>query len=94
MTTTDGTTAGNVLVRWLSWPGRLAWRWLTGKHFDGVPRTDATFLTRGTAALDRDKAPRPPASLIAEIRSDIAAVREELDLRRTARRVAREHRHG
>jgi hypothetical protein len=89
MTATDGSAAGNVVVRWLRWPGRIAWRWLTGKHLDGVPRTDATFLTRGTAARDRDKAPRPPESLIAEIRGDIAAVREELELRRTARRVAR-----
>lgn len=62
---------------------------LTGKHLNGVPRTDATFLTRGTATLDRRKAPRPPGSLLAEIRGDIAAVCEELELRRTARRVAR-----
>jgi hypothetical protein len=89
MTATDGGAAGNVLVRGLRWPGRITWRWLTGKHLDGVPRTDATFLARGTAALDRDKAPRPPDSLIAEIRGDIAAVREELELRRTARRVTR-----
>jgi hypothetical protein len=73
--------------RWLTWPGRIAWRWISGKELNGVPRTDATWLARGTATLDPDAAAKPPQSLREEIRSDVAAVREEIDLRRRGRRV-------
>lgn len=76
----------------LDWPGRRAWRWLTGKPTDGVPRTDATFLADGTTALDPDTAPRPPRTLLGEIRSDIAQMREEVELRRIARQAEAEHR--
>jgi hypothetical protein len=51
------------IVRWLKLPGVFAWRFLTGKELDGVPRTDATWMARGTAALDPDKAPRALARL-------------------------------
>jgi hypothetical protein len=80
----------SALGRWLAWPGRIAWRWFTGKPLDGVPRTDATWLARGTAPLDRATAPRPPRSLGEEIRGDAAAVREEVELRRRAKRVRAE----
>jgi hypothetical protein len=75
------------IVRWLQLPGVFAWRFFTGKELDGVPRTDATWMARGTAVLDRDKAPRPAASLRDEIRGDVAQAREEFELRRIARRV-------
>jgi hypothetical protein len=79
------------ILRWLQWPGRIAWRWFTGKPMDGVPRTDATWLARGTMTLDPGTAPRPPATLGEEIRGDVAQVREELELRRIARRVDADH---
>jgi hypothetical protein len=75
------------LLRWLERPGRIAWRLASGKSLDGVPRTDATWAAWGTAALDPEKAPRPPERLADEIRSDIAQLREELELRRIARRA-------
>jgi hypothetical protein len=79
------------LRRCLEWPGRMAWRFFIGKEMDGRPRTDATFLADGTTALDPATAPRPPRTLLGEIRSDIAQLREELELRRIARRADAEH---
>lgn len=67
-------------------PGRFAWRWSTGKPLDGVPRTDATFFKRGTCVLDPETAPRPPDTLIEEIREDIREFRAELRERRRDRR--------
>jgi hypothetical protein len=80
----------SALGRWLAWPGQIIWRWFTGKPLDGVPSTDATWLARGTAPLDRATVPRPPRSLREEIRGDVAAVREEGELWRRARRVRAE----
>jgi len=54
----------NSLRRCLEWPGRMAWRWLTGRPMDGVPRTDATWMTDGTTELDPATAPRPPRTLL------------------------------
>lgn len=82
------------IIRTLEWPGRFAWRWPTGKPLDGVPRTDATSLVPGTAELDRETAPKPARSLLAEIGGDIAQVREEFELRRLARRVDSERQTG
>lgn len=83
-----GTTSGrDRMIRWLQAPGHFAWRWFTGQPFDGRPRSNATFFARGTMLLDPDAAPRPPEKLTDEIRSDIAEMREELELRRIARRV-------
>jgi hypothetical protein len=79
------------LRRVIEWPGRMAWRFFTGKEMDGRPRTDATFLAEGTRALNPATAPRPPQTLIGEIRSDIARIREEFELRRIARRADAEH---
>lgn len=59
-------------------PGRLAWRFFTGKELDGIPRTDATFFKHATREFDRETAPRPPATLIAEIREDIGKFCTEL----------------
>jgi hypothetical protein len=78
-------------MRWLQWPLRLAWRWVTGKPLNGVPRTDATWMADGTTELDPQTAPRPPALVFQEIRGDIAQIREELELRRRARRAVAEH---
>jgi hypothetical protein len=79
------------LRRVIEWPGRMAWRFFIGKEMDGRPRTDATFLAEGTTALDPATAPRPPRTLIGEIRSDVARIREEFELRRIARRADAEH---
>jgi hypothetical protein len=81
----------STLRRVLEWPGRMIWRSFIGKEMDGRPRTDATWLAEGTTALDPATAPRPPRTLIAEIRSDIARIREEYELRRIARRASAEH---
>lgn len=75
----------------LTAPGRFAWRWFTGQPLDGVPRSDATWMAKGTMTLSPDRAPRPPAKLRDEIRGDIAQSREDLELRRIARRVDAEH---
>ncbi len=86
-------------------PGAFAWRWLTGKPLDGVPRTDAGWFTRGHAELDPDAAPQPPEALGAEVRADLHGLRaewRELRVRRrlgrewreTERRVLGEHQHG
>ena len=81
----------SALRRCLEWPGRMAWRFFIGKPMDGVPRTDATWLADGTTALDPATAPRPPRTLLAEIRGDIAQIREEFELRRIARRADAKH---
>jgi hypothetical protein len=77
-------------LRWLQMPGVIAWRLSTGKPLDGVPRTDATWFTSGTKALDRGTAPRPPGSLIAEIRGDVRGFRTELRELRVRRARGRE----
>jgi hypothetical protein len=82
----------SALRRVLEWPGRMAWRWLTGRPLNGIPRTDATWLADGTMTLDPATAPRPPRTLLEEIRSDIARIREEFELRRIARQAEAEHR--
>ena len=66
-------------------PGRFAWRWFNGKPLNGIPRTDATFFKSGTRVLDPETAPRPPDTLIGEIREDIREFRAELRERRRAR---------
>lgn len=79
-------------------PGVFAWRYLTGKSFDGVPRSDAGWFTRGYEAVDPHTAPRPPGRLVDEIRQDLRAYhteRRELrvrsDLGKWFRRVERDH---
>lgn len=64
--------------------GKFLWRYITGKPLDGVPRTDATFRRRGTRTLTPEEqfALRPPEGLIAEIRQDVVAIREEFRRRR------------
>src|SRR5437899_1184543 len=49
-------------VRWLTWPARIAWRWFTGKPLDGVPRTDATWLTRGAPGPGQRAAAAPDSA--------------------------------
>ena len=82
------------LRRVIEWPGRMAWRFFIGKEMDGRPRTDATWLAEGTTVLNPATAPRPPRTLWAEIRSDVARIREEFELRRIARRADAEHKQG
>jgi len=77
-------------LRWLQMPGVIAWRLSTGKPLDGVPRSDATWFTSGTKALDRGAAPRPAGSLIAEIRGDVRGFRTELRELRARRALGRE----
>lgn len=67
----------NTLRRYLRAPGTLIWRWFSGKPLDGVPRTDATWFRPGTKTLEPGEAPRPPATLREEIRTDFAEAREE-----------------
>ena len=81
----------SALRRCLEWAGRMAWRFFTGKPMNGVPRTDATWMTDGTTTLDPATAPRPARTLLGEIRSGIAQIREEFELRRIARRASAEH---
>ena len=58
-------------------PGRFTWRFFTGKPLDGISRTDATFFRYATRELDRETAPRPPDTLIAEVREDVRKIRAE-----------------
>ena len=86
-------------------PGAFAWRWLTGKPLDGVPRTDAGWFTPGHAELDPGAAPGPPEAPGAEVRADLRGLRAEWremrgrrrlgrDWREIERRVLSEHRRG
>jgi hypothetical protein len=80
------------VLRWLQMPGVAAWRWFTGQPLDGVPRTDAGWFTKGHKALDRDAAPRPPASLAAEVRRDVQGFRIERCEAQVRRDLGREFR--
>jgi hypothetical protein len=86
----------STVLRWLQMPGVLAWRWISGKPLDGVPRTDAGWFTEGHKVLDRDTAPRPPGSLPAEVRGDVRMFRTEwrdAQVRRALGRELREVEH-
>jgi hypothetical protein len=77
------------MPRWLSLPGKLAWRWFTGKALDGRPRTDAGWFTEGHKALSPESRPQPSSSLTAEVRGDLRALRTEWRELRVRRALGR-----
>lgn len=75
--------------RWVSLPGKLAWRWFTGAPIDGRRRDDAGWFTEGHKALPTESRPQLPDSLTAEIRGDLHAIRTEWRELRVRRALGR-----
>jgi hypothetical protein len=65
------------MLRWLRLPGKLVWRWFTGKPLDGRPRTDAGWFTYGDKTLPPESRPQPRDSVTGEIGGDMRAFRTE-----------------
>jgi hypothetical protein len=63
--------------RWLSLPGKLAWRWFSGQALDGRPRTDAGWFTKGHKALPPEARTQPPDNLSGEVHRDLRSLRTE-----------------
>ena len=74
------------MLRWLRLPGKLVWRFFTGKHLDGQLRTDAGWFTEGRRRLPPESRPQPPDSVTGEICQDIHAFRTEWRELRARRR--------